>query len=414
MSSSDLLMVKPDHIPDAAVYDFDMHLDAGLIADPHKRIRELHKVAPEVFWTPRNGGHWMIVSHAANFEAARDPDRFSNTTTSPEAAKQWLAQLPPGSPRIPAPYPIGLDPPMHAHYRAPLQKVFSPKTVLALKGDIIALADQLIDKVIDKGRCDFIPDIAEPLPVTVFLRMLGLPVERMWEFRDIIHTFMSPPGDVVDTAKRLWMVIDAMRDTMLARREQPENDIISMLWKTEIDGQPMTMDDMENYGLVLFTAGLDTVINGLGFGIRHFAMDLPLQTRLRNDPALVSDASEELLRRYTFTVPPRAAARDQEFFGWPMKAGESVMLFLPAADLDERVFPASDLFDLDRENKVHIAFGAGPHRCLGSHLARVELQVTYERMLARLPEFRLDPDRPVRFHGGHVIGIDSLPLIWDN
>ena len=283
---------------------------------------------------------------------------------------------------------------------------------MALKGDIVALADQLIDAVIDEGRCDFVPAIAEPLPVTVFLRMLGLPVEKMWDFRGIIHEFMAPPSGPLDMAQRMWKVMDAMRDTMLARRSDPQDDIISLLWKTEIDGRPMSWDDMENYGLVLFTAGLDTVINGMSFGIRHLATDLSLQARLRADPKLVMDAAEEILRRYTFTVPPRAVAKDQEFFGWPMKKGEGAMLFLPGADLDPKAFPDSDRFDLDRENKVHIAFGAGPHRCLGSHLARVELQVIYERMLARLPEFRLDPEHPPRFHGGYVIGVDSLPIIW--
>jgi cytochrome P450 len=118
------------------------------------------------------------------------------------------------------------------------------------------------------------------------------------------------------------------------------------------------------------------------------------------------------LRRYTFTVPPRTVARDTEFFGWPMRKEERVSLLLAGADLDERVFPDAGTFDLDRENKVHIAFGVGPHRCLGSHLARIELQVIYERMLARIPSFRLDPERPPRFHGGPVIGIDTLPLIW--
>jgi len=413
MNGLSVIAPKPEHVPDAAVYDFDMFLDPGLVADPHERIRELHRVAPEVFWTPRNGGHWMIVSYAANFEASRDPERFTNITQSPEETAALLEQLPPGSSRIPDPYPIGLDPPVHEKYRMPLLKAFSPKAVNALKQDIAALADQLIDTFADKGRCDFVPEVAEPLPVTVFLRMLGLEVERMWEFRGIIHEFMAPPAGLLDQVKRLWMVVDAMRETMLARRDEPRDDIISHLWRTEIDGAPMTMDDMENYSLVLFTAGLDTVINGMSFGIRHLASDLPLQARLRADPKLADEAAEELLRRYTFTVPPRAVAKDQEFFGWPMKKGEQAMLFLPAADLDHRVFPDAGRFDLDRENKVHIAFGAGPHRCLGSHLARVELQLIYERMVSRLPEFRLDPDRPVVFHGGHVIGIDSLPLVWD-
>ena len=120
-----------------------------------------------------------------------------------------------------------------------------------------------------------------------------------------------------------------------------------------------------------------------------------------------------MLRRYTFTVPMRVIKKPAELAGAKLMPGDMLKLFLPAADLDAKEFPQPDSYDLDRENNVHIAFGVGPHRCLGSHLARVELQVLYEEMLARLPEFRLDPAKPTVFHGGHVIGIESLNLVWD-
>ncbi|MCJ8156020.1 cytochrome P450, partial [Sphingomonas sp. LaA6.9] len=143
------------------------------------------------------------------------------------------------------------------------------------------------------------------------------------------------------------------------------------------------------------------------------AMDPELQRKLRADPKLIAEASEEMLRRYTFTVPMRIVRKEVDLAGAKMMPGESVKLFLPAADLDASEFPQPDTYDLNRENNVHIAFGVGPHRCLGSHLARVEIQVLYEEMLAHLPEFRLDPDNPAVFHGGHVIGIERLNLVWD-
>jgi cytochrome P450 len=147
--------------------------------------------------------------------------------------------------------------------------------------------------------------------------------------------------------------------------------------------------------------------------VRHLANNPDLQAQLRANPKMVPEATEELLRRYTFTVPPRIVAKDILFEGVEMKARERAMLFLPAADLDPKEFANSDSYDLNRENKVHIAFNAGPHRCLGSHLARVELQVLYEVLVARLPTFRLDPQRPPTFHCGHVIGVDTLHLLWD-
>jgi cytochrome P450 len=413
MLDRSIIAERPAHVPVEAVYDFDTYLDPGLIADPHERIKEVLRDAPEVFWTPRNGGHWLVASHAANFAAARDTDRFSNMTISEADATAFQGALGVNSRRIPSAFPIGLDPPLHQQYRAPLQKVFSPKVVLGLKHDIEALADQLIDAMVDKGHCEFISDLSEPLPVTVFLRMMGMPIEQLHEFRAIIHDFFAPPTTPLAMAQRIWKVVDSMKDTVLARRDEPRDDIISLLWQTEIGGRPTSYEDMENYGLVLFVAGLDTVVNGMAHGIRHLAMNPDLQRRLRDDPSLITNATEELLRRYTFTVPPRVVACDTEFFGWPMRKGEQLLLFLPAADLDEHAFNNSGEFVLDREDNVHIAFGVGPHRCLGSHLARVELQVAYERMLARLPEFRLDPEDPPRFHGGPVIGFDRLPLRWD-
>jgi cytochrome P450 len=257
-------------------------------------------------------------------------------------------------------------------------------------------------------------DIAEPLPVQIFLKLLGLPLERQAEYRALVREHLSDPEP--DTRKivlKLLRITATMRDTLLERRERPRNDLISLLWQSQINGKPTTLDDMENYGVVLFIAGLDTVMNGMGFGVRHLAQDQALQAELRANPKLIPEAGEELLRRYTFTVPPRKVAKDLVFEGVPMRAGERVMLFLPAADLDPAEFEASDQFDLAREKKPHIAFNVGPHRCLGSHLARVELQTLYEQMLSRIPAFRLDPEHPPKFHGGHVIGVDTLWLRWD-
>src|SRR4030081_3591650 len=126
---------KPAHIPDAAAFDFDMFRDPGLLTDPHERIRELLRIAPPVFWTPRNRGHWMTIGYAASLEASRDPSRFSNVLFTEEQRRAILSRLPEGSRRIPEYYPIATDPPLHRKYRGPLEKVFSPKAAAALKAD---------------------------------------------------------------------------------------------------------------------------------------------------------------------------------------------------------------------------------------------------------------------------------------
>jgi cytochrome P450 len=404
----------PAHVPHEAVYDFDMRADPGLLADPHERVRELLREAPPVFWTPRNGGRWIVIGYPEIFEASRDPERFSSSYMTPERMQAMMAMVPKGMPRTPQATPITMDPPEHAKFRGPLQKTFSPRAAINQIDDIRALTDQLIDAVIDQGHCDFIPAIAEPLPVTVFLKMMGLPTDRLAEFRELVHEFLAnTTGDPIKGASLSRKVADAMLPQIMARKDDPKDDIISLLWQAEIDGEPMTVELMEDYCVLLFIAGLDTVINGMGFAVRHLAADPELQDRLRANPDLIVEASEEMLRRYSFTIPMRRVAKDTEFAGWSLKQDEWLVLYYPGADLDPREFPDPEKFDLTRENKVHLAFGAGVHRCLGAHLARVELQVLYQQVLKRLPRFRLDPDKPATFHSGNIIAFDSLSIRWD-
>jgi cytochrome P450 len=407
-------LARPAHVPDAAFYDFDMFSDAALLKNPHGRILELLENAPPVFWTPRNGGHWMLLSHRANFEAARDTATFSSEVVPREIVNQFMASLPPGTPRIPQPRPISLDPPQHSAYRGPLQGAFSPKTMLALKDSIRALAAELIKKIKPLGRANFLAEVAEPMPVQVFLKMFGLPVERQAEYRELVKEQLAAlnRSGQADMPLRLQKVAAVMRDTLIERKNSPRDDLISLLWRSEIDGRATTMEEMEDYCVVLFIAGLDTVMNGIGHGVLHLATHPELQRELRANPKMITKAAEEMLRRYTFTVPPRRVAKDTVFQGVTMKAHDRAMLFLPAADLDRSVHSDPDRYEIDRES-VHIAFGVGPHRCLGSHLARIELQVLYEELLAGLPEFRLDRSQPLSYHGGHVIGPDAVWLKWD-
>ena len=407
------LVQKPPHVPEAAVLDFDIHLDAGLLRDPHERVRELLKSAPPVFWTPRNHGHWVAIGHPEIFEAYRDWEHFSNQYMTPERQAAIDAMLPPGSPPRLHNKPISADPPEHGKFRAPLMLPFGPKAIKQRGDEIRALARELIAEVAPLGHCDFMPTVAEPLPVKIFMKMLGLPLERLAEFRELVQLYLAPGiSDPMENYRRQRLVIGAVEDVIEARKAAPKDDLISMLWAAEIDGQPMTRHLMEDYTNQLFIAGLDTVINGMGFGVRHLARDLETQTALRADLSLIPAAAEEILRRYSFTNPMRRVAKQVELGGFTLEPGDFLVLFMAGADLDPRAFDRPEVFDMGRE-EAHIAFGAGPHRCLGSHLARLELQILYEEVLTQLPPFRLDPDKPVRFHGGNILAIDSLPLRWD-
>jgi cytochrome P450 len=406
---------KPAHVPDALVYDYDPYRDPELLADAFKRIARMVKEAPPVFWTPRNGGQWIIRGYEALLAAYRDTEHFSSSFATPEQMKAMESLMPSGAPRVPQARPINLDPPEHTKYRNPLQKTFSPKAAVAMKEDITRLAKELIDAVAAKGRCDFMPAVAEQLPVQVFIKMFGLPLERHGEYRVLAKEHLASIAvDYAAVANKSLRIVSVMRDTILERREHPKNDILSMLWQTTLEGgQPTTMHDMEDYAVLLFIAGLDTVVNGMGLTMRHLAMHPELQDDLRRNPKMIPEAVEEMLRRYTFTVPVRRVAKDVVYEGAPMKEGERVLMYDPAADLDPNKFPNPEGYDLQREDKTHIAFGAGPHRCLGSHLARVEMQIIIEVALSRLKNIRLDPEHPPRYHGGHVIGPDSLSLLWD-
>lgn len=402
---------RPAHVPPSAVFDFDYFHDEGLFEDPHARIAELVRQAPPLFWTPRNGGHWMAVGYQEAFRILREPETFSSALMSLPPGME--ARLPDGR-RIPMMTPIMMDPPEHTRLRAPLQKTFSPKTVIALKGQIEALAVSLVEAVVGDGHCDFVAAISEPLPVKIFLEMMGLPDDRIGEFRAMVREVFAPRGaDPTGELMRMRRIGDAMLDTIAARRDDRRDDIISLLWGVEIDGQPMTPELMEDYCCLLFVAGLDTVINAMTFGVRHLARHPELQAELRAHPERIVEATEELLRCYSFTGPVRRVTRDVTVGDAPLKAGDQIFVFMGGVDLDPREFPDPETFDLARENTNHLIFGAGPHRCLGSHLARVELQVLYEVVLGRLPEFRLDPDRRAVFHPGNILSVSSLPIRWD-
>jgi cytochrome P450 len=403
----------PAHVPPALVHDFDMLLDPGFDRDPHARYERLVAEAPPVFWTPRGGGHWMINRHDLAFEAARDWESFSSDFPLPPAVEAMLAEAADGS-RVPKSTPINMDPPVHAKFRAPLNKAFSPAAVTKLLGDIRTLAAELIERVRDDGRCEAMHALAEPLPVQVFLKLMGLPLEHQAEYRALVRKQLSTDsGDAVGGARTLQEMAAVMRGTILERRETPREDLISRLWATEIDGETPSLETMEDYAVLLFIAGLDTVMNAIGFGICHLASHPDLQARLRAEPSLIVLAIEEVLRRYPLVQGTRRVARDLVFHGVTMKEGDRLQLGLVSANLDPQRFPDPMRVDLAREDKAHITFNAGPHRCVGSHLARLELQTFFEELLARLPPFRLDPERPPRFHGGLVIGVDTLDVIWD-
>ncbi len=408
------LAPKPAHVAPELVYDFDGYQDAQYLRDPFARATRIGQEAPPVFWTPHNGGHWMVTGYADVTNGLRDFETFSSVLLPKEVLAAMKASMPQGAMSPATALPASVDPPEHTQFRTPLNAVFSPKMALGLKEEIRGLAVELIERVRPLGRCELVADICAMLPVQMFLKIYGLPLERQREYRAIVSAVMSESAhDFNEIMRNSQTLIAAYNDTLVARRDAPRDDVISALWKLEINGEPMTLERMQSYSLSLFLAGLDTVMNAMALGTHHLATHPELQGQIRANPKIIPQVTDELLRLYSFSVPQRIVTRDTVVNGATLKAGDRVWFFLASADRDPRQFKEPACFDLQRENKAHVGFGAGPHRCLGMHLARVELHVFYEELLARLPLFRLDFNYQTSYHGGIVTGPNQLHLRWD-
>ena len=287
---------KPAHVPESLVYDFDFNADPAYVEHPHARVLDLIENAPSIFWTPRNGGHWVVLPYQAQLDAFRNWEVFSSEHFTPEEYEAMMAALPPEQ-RVPAPIPICVDPPLQSKLRAPLVSTFTPKAVKTLETQIRDLAERLIGDIAHNGRCEFMHEVADLYPVEIFLQMFGLPLEREREYRELAKKQLSAASpDPMAAMSMLRGIADVMQETVLDRRDNPKDDMISLLWAADIDGEPMTFEIMESYCAIMFIAGLDTVVNSMGFGVRHLAAHPDLQDELRGDPEAIAAASKELLR----------------------------------------------------------------------------------------------------------------------
>ena len=391
------------------VFDFDFYAEDHYDGDGqfHRSLARMNEAAPPVFWSPAQGGHWVIQGRELVHLAARETDLFSSRAMNiPASDRDFMT-----APAI----PIMLDPPAHPRYRKPLAELFGPGRMLRMEGAIRDFAIRLIEAVKADGRCDLVEAVCEPLPVLTFLDLLGFDTSRVREFRDLaVRGSVDPDPDVrMRCSTRIAEITSDFIDARLAQPRGEPRDMTDELLRLEIDGRPITPDEAKAYMRLLFFAGLDTVVNVMGFGTMHLARDPAAQARMRDRPGDIRNAVEELLRLSGPVQPGRYVTRDALWHGVQLRQGDRALLCLPSANHDAGIFADPLHFDPDRPTIAHMTFNAGPHRCVGQHLARVELRVMFEEWLKRVPPFRLDPDRPPRGHGGMVMGLESLPLVWD-
>jgi cytochrome P450 len=313
--------------------------------------------------------------------------------------------------------PLQIDPPDHHAYRKLLDPLFSPRRVAALEPRVRELARSLVDAVADDGACNFNAAFAEPFPSTVFLELLGLPVSRASEFIAFKDGIIRPPARtpeereqmVAETGREIYAVLGEVVD---ARTREPQDDFISGFLTSEVDGRRLSREDVIDICYLFFLAGLDTVTASLDCMLAFLARHPDHRRQIAGDPGLIPNAVEELLRWET-PVPGvvRLATEDTEMSGCPIAAGSQVTVLLASANTDERAWERADEVDFTREVVKHLSFGGGVHRCLGSHLARLELRVALEEWHARIPDYELPPETVLQYSPG-LRQIEHLPLVW--
>jgi cytochrome P450 len=313
--------------------------------------------------------------------------------------------------------PLQIDPPEHVKYRRLLDPLFAPKQVALLENDVRKLSNQLIDDFIDTGECEFNSAFAIPLPCTVFLRLLGLPLEDLELFLEFKNNIIRPGATdqagferiQAETGQRIYAYFDKVLDE---RQRQPRDDLLSGFLEAEVDGHRLTREDILDICYLFLLAGLDTVTASVGCMVSYLASHPEQRQRLVDDPALVPGAVEELLRWET-PVPgvPRVLTDEVELSGERLQPGERVTVLLGSANIDEHEFPEPGNVDFERPANRHLAFGGGVHRCLGSHLARLELRVALEALHERIPDYTIKPGEEPTYSMG-IRAVEYLPLVF--
>jgi cytochrome P450 len=368
--------------------------------DRSRAWRELREAGEAV----SSGAEVILTSAAAVELAAKNPEIFSSARAFDRL----------GSP-VPL-IPIAIDPPDHTRFRRILDPFFGPRKMAEREAELRRQAGKLIDAIVARGEfCDAVPDLATPFPSQVFLTLFGLPIadrDRLVRWKDAILQFTDPSSaeatpEVMAHALELFTYLT---EHIAARRtDSTGDDMLTQLMQDTSDGG---MSDNEILGLcfMFVLAGLDTVTSAVGFALAKLASDAELRRRVADDFALIPAFIEDILR-VDGPVPfaPRVTTDDVEVAGLTVPKATTVMLSYGSADRDPRRYADADEIHLDRKT-VHFAFGRGPHRCLGSHLARLELRLILEEWHTRIPEYTLDGELPPMPWPTGTMGLQSVPL----
>jgi cytochrome P450 len=372
------------------------------LEQPQPMYKALRESAP-VFRSPQS----VVLSRLADIETAlKRTDVFSSNMDAVD-----LGNL---RPLI----PLQIDPPEHAKYRRILDPLFTPREMARREPGITALVNEMIDRFADRGECDFHAEFAVPLPCTVFLQLLGLPLEDLESFLAWKDGVIRPEGvngpkehseAAAPAAKQIYEYFDRAIDDHI---DSPRDDVLSALITADLEGRSLTREELLDICFLFLIAGLDTVTDSLDCFFVYLARHADQRRLLVEQPDILSSAIEEMLRWET-PVPgvARVAVQDVEVAGCPIGKGERVSPLLGAANTDPAEFPDPDIVDFRRNPNRHRAFGGGPHRCLGSHLARIELRVALREFHRRIPDYEIPPGVTLTYTRG-LRSVEALPLTF--
>ncbi len=381
---------------------------------PHLVWKRLRAEAPVHFVDrPHGRPFWAITRHEDITKISRDPRRFLNAprlTVGADRAELPVRML------------LNMDPPEHHAYRCLVNKRFTPRALARITSQVDAIATAILDELITDGadgEIDFVERVSALLPIWVIAEMLGVPREDWQKLFDWTNQTVgaSDPEYQADGRSSVETMHDAQRamfeyfsEMTEDRRKRPRDDLVSVLTHATVDGKPLPTYELLSYYFLIVVAGNETTRNATTGGLLALIENKDQLMQVRRDPSLIEPLVEEILR---WTSPVvhfcRTSTEDIEMHGEKIRAGDSLCLFYPSTNRDERVFDAPDEFRLDRRPNRHIAFGIGEHVCLGAHVARLELQVIFRHLTARLEEVELAG--PIERLRSIVIGgIKHMPI----